>query len=110
MNSKDLTIGVLSTTAVILLVGLLVIQAQPESALAAGMTTTAGPYGLTVGVASINDEEVLFVTDNSKQKMVIYRFNNSSAKMEVIQGIDLAELRKSGGGAATGTNPRRGRP
>jgi len=100
MNSKDLAIGILSTTAVILLVGVLVIQSRPAPALAAGMATTAGRYGLSVGVASIDDEELLYLTDNMLKKMIIYRFNNSRATIDVLQGIDLEQMRKSTAGGS----------
>lgn len=98
MNSKDLAIGILSTTAVILFVGLLVIQSRPAPALAAGMTTTAGRYVMTVGVASIDDEELLYLTDNTLKKMIIYRFNNAKARIDILQGIDLEQMRKSAAG------------
>lgn len=95
MDAKNFTIGVLSTTAAILLVGLLVIHSRPEPARADGMTTSAGAYVLSVGGVSIADEEYLYVLDAPAQKLIAYRFDAGRQQIEVAQGIDLAELRRA---------------
>ena len=95
MDSKNLAIGVLSTTAVILLVGLLVIHTRPVPALADGMTVTGGDYLLTVGSVTKGDEELLFVLDAPLEKLITYRFDVNRKEIQVVQGIDLAELRRT---------------
>jgi hypothetical protein len=106
MDSKNFTIGILSTTAVILLVGILVIHSRPAPAVASGMTETQGKYTVTVGTFTINNEEIVFVTDTDTMKMMAYRFNTAKGQIENVESIDLNEMRKatasSGGGGQQG--------
>ena len=92
MTSKDFAIGVLSTTAVILLVGLLVILSRPTTAFASGMTASVGRYVLTVGNVQIGNEELLYVLDTADQKMIAYRFNGAQKKIVPVWGDDLAKF------------------
>lgn len=114
MDSKNFAIGVLSITAVILLVGVLVIGAQPSPVLAAGMTASGGEYILTVGVSSSVDEELLYVIDTQTNRLAMYRFDSVRPQIELLQGLELNELRdaaKPGGQPnqppGKGTPPRR---
>ncbi len=93
MHSKDLAIGVLSTTGVILLVGLVVIQTRPATTLASGMTTTSGDYVLTVGMASIGSEEYVYVIDAPSEALGVYRFNGSRSEIQLLERIDLKAMR-----------------
>ncbi len=106
VDSKDLAIGILSTTAAILLVGLLILNTRPEPAWADGMTTTGGGYVVTVGSAT-PDEEYVYVLNSPAERLIAYRFNSSNQQIEVAQGIDLSELRA--GAAGQPTSPQRGR-
>lgn len=99
MNSKDLAIGILSTTAVILLASILVIHSQPAPAMASGMAATAGDYVMTVGTYTINDEELVFVVHAPSEKLIIYRFNPGKGQIDIADGIELDQMRA----AATGT-------
>ncbi len=93
MNSKDITIAVLSTTSVILLVGLLVVNVMPSPAYGAGMAAKAGKYVVTVGVGSTNNEEYVYITDTSSDRIGVYRFVGN--RIELSAGIDLAELKQN---------------
>ena len=106
MNSKDFAIGILSTTAVILLVGLVILNVRPEPAQASGMTATGQDYILTVGASGSADEELVYILDAPAGKLIVYWFDGSRGRIEIAQGIDLGELRK-----ATATQPtqQRGR-
>ncbi len=95
MDSKNLAISILSTTAAILLVGLLIVNTQPEPVWASGMNATAGDYVLTVGTDISDDEELLYVIDTSAEKLIVYRFDGRKHQIEIVQGIDLAELRQA---------------
>lgn len=95
MNSKDLAIGILATTAAILLVGLLIISTLPEPALASGMTATGADYVLTVGMSITADEELVYVVDTPTEKMVVYRFDGGRGRIEIAQGVDLKPLREA---------------
>lgn len=95
-DSKNFLIGLLSTTASILLVGLLLLQGQARTAHAEGMTTSGGNYILTVGRQNNGDEELLYLIDAGSDKLIAYRFNSVSKTIELVQGIDLGEIRRSG--------------
>lgn len=107
MDSRNFAIGILSTTAIILLVGIVIISTQPEPVWADGMTATGGGYVLTVGDVEAADEELLYVVDGSTEKLIAYRFNPARRQIEIVQGLDLAELRRPPGQPA---RPRRGQP
>lgn len=91
MDSKDFTIGILATTAAVLLVGLLVINTRPTPALAAGMTQTVGEYTITVGVGLQNDQDVVYVLDATEQKIAAYQFDAGRKQIELRAGMDLAQ-------------------
>ncbi len=102
MGSKDLTVGVLSITSVILLVGLAIIHTRPAPVLADGMTVARGDYIMTVGSSTQVDEELVYLIDLPEQKMIVYRFDAGRHQIDLVQGIDLAEMRKA---AQTGQRP-----
>jgi len=95
MDSKNFAIGILSTTATILLVGIVLLYARPDEVRAGGMTTSGGRYIVTVGSVVQIDEELVYVLDTSMDRMVVYRFDGGRHQIEVVQGIDLAELHRS---------------
>lgn len=102
MDQKNFAIGLLSTTAAIMLVGLAVISTQPAPATAAGMTATGGDYIMSVGTTPQTDEEYLFVVDAPAQKMVVYRFDANKEAVDLIQAIDLAQFRQQPGQPPSG--------
>ncbi len=104
MDPKNFTIGVLSTTAAILLVGVVIVQSRPQPVRASGMTASGGEYVLTVGRDISGDQELLYVIDSGTQRMVVYRFNANRQQIELIQGIELDKLREAN--AAAGQQPR----
>lgn len=109
-DTKNLTIGVLSTTAVIMLVGLVILQSRPVPAHAAGTTLVAGDYVLAVGSLNQVDEDFLYVVDNGESKVIVYRFDGGRGRMEIVDGLDLAEIRKTASEPPGGAPPPRRRP
>ena len=91
MDSKNLAIGVLSTTAVILFVGLLVVQTRPEPAYAFGMNAQGGDYLLTTGQLQ-SSEELLYVIDARLQRLILYRFDINREQIKLTEGKELAKL------------------
>ncbi len=108
MDNKNFTIGVLSTTAVILFVGLVVINTRPAPALADGMTIRGGDYEITVGALDQTDEELVYVIDSTQQRMIAYRFDTNTERIEIVGGVDLATIRDQAGPGKVPT--RRHRP
>jgi len=94
-DPRNFAIGVLSTTASVLFVGLLLLQSQSQAVHAEGMTTTGGNYVLTVGRLNQGDEELLYLIDSGSNKLIAYRFDAVRRQIEVVQGIDLGELRRA---------------
>ncbi len=92
MNGKDFAIGVLSVTAVILFVGLVILsQLSPQQAMAFGQGGTAGDY--VVSTAQLdNTTDVVFVTDTVAQEMNMYGFNSALGVIELVQKFDLRAL------------------
>lgn len=97
IGTKNFAIGVLSTTAVILLVGLVLLHTGREPVWAAGMTAQGGEYVLTVGTGVFRDEELVYVIHAPTQRMITYRFDTGRKEIEIVQGTDLAELRQAAG-------------
>ena len=98
MDNKNFAIGILSTTAVILLVGLMVIHSRPETTFAHGMTTIGGDYRLTVGRLSGTNstvEELLYVVDGATKGLNVYKFSVANRKIEMLHAISLEEMRRA---------------
>ncbi len=106
MDSRNFAIGVLSTTAVILLVGLFVIHSRPEVAMASGMTAKGGTYLLTVGMDPSGDQELLYVINTPAERMIVYRFDPNRGAIELAEGVELSEIRKANQPQKT-QNPRK---
>jgi len=115
MNSKDFAIGILTTTATILLVGLLVIGSRSQPAMAGGMTDDNGPYVVTVSTLTTGDEEVVLVLNAPEEKLIAYRFDAARRELVVLDGIDFAQARAAAAApkapkAKKNKKTKRGRP
>jgi hypothetical protein len=91
-NGKDFTIGVLSVTAVVLFVGLVIVNhVSQRPAYASGQGGVTGDY--VVSTARLdNTTEVLFVTDSVAQEMNMYAFIPVAGAIELVQKFDLRAL------------------
>lgn len=109
MDAKNFAIGILSTTAVILLVGLFVIHSRPEPVYASGMNAQGGDYLLTTGQLQ-DSEELLYVVDAQKKAMIVYRFNINTKRIEHTFATNLTTALQGGesdASDATGQAPAR---
>ena len=91
MDARNFAVGVLSTTATILLVGVVLLYSRPDAVRAEGMTTSGGNYVVTVGSLTKGDEELVYVLDTAADKMLVFRFDANRRQIEIVQGVDLAE-------------------
>ena len=91
MDKQNFTIGCLSLSAVMLLVGVFVLAAfETQRAEASGMIHTSGSYMLLTGkLAGTN--ELVYLIDSRSQKLVVYRLNEASRILERTQVIPLDE-------------------
>jgi hypothetical protein len=102
MDSKNFTIGILSTTAAILLVGLILMQTRPEPAYAANMNDRGGDYLLVTGQVQVN-QEMLYVIDAASEKVMSYIFDLNGRRINVVGNTgDLGQLRGGGSGDSGG--------
>ena len=94
VTTKDFAIGVLGVTAVILLAGMLAINALvPGRALAAAQTGAAGDFLATT--ARLNEATALLIIINTSQQLMNgYGFNINTGQIDLIQQIDLERLTK----------------
>lgn len=94
MQSKDLAIGVLSVTAVVLFVALVIVQTlAPQSAMAYAQTGSSGDFLVTT--TQLDDTaELVVIVEAAVQRMNIYGFNVAVGQIELIQQVDLAPLQR----------------
>ena len=96
-DSKNLAIGVLSTTAVMLLAAFLIVQSRPVPVLADGMSIIQGDYSISVGGITQDSEDLLYIVDSSQKKLNVYRFDLQRKQVNLVQTLSLDEMRKAGG-------------
>jgi hypothetical protein len=89
MNSKNLTIGVLSITAVILFVGMIIVNVSPQPAVAGNVSSYGGDFTITVGRVT-RDTEILYVLDNTTQRLLAYGINRKTGAVSILDKADLA--------------------
>ena len=92
VDSKNFTIGVLSVTAVVLFVGLVVLNQLP-AAHAFGQTAAGGDYVISTAQYS-NSLEVLCILDAAESKMIAYAYDANRKRIEQVAGFDLQRLRE----------------
>lgn len=97
VDTRNFAIGILSVTATILLTGLLVIGTRPAPVLADGMSVTGGDYVMLVGAYEEVDEEFVYLIDAPTERIIVYRFNAGRSQIEIVQGIDFGQIRKTAG-------------
>lgn len=95
MDRKDFAIGLLSTTAVVLFVGLLILQSGQRSVMADGMSIAGAGYLMTVGAITQNDEDLVYVFHPASERLASYRFDSTQRQIRLVQGIDLSEVRNA---------------
>lgn len=108
MDSKNFAIGILSTTAVILLVGLVLVQSRPEPAYGFGMNAQGGDYLLTTGQLQPS-QEVLYVIDAASERLLVYGFDMGRKQIAIVTGEDLAKHRDASSDAGSSPPPSKGR-
>ena|GEM_PF-3831110 len=97
VNRGEFVVGVLSLSAVILVVGIAVLQMMPTPLRADGMSVSGGDYIMTVGALADTDEEYVYVIDTPSSKLAVYRFDALRHRIQIIQGIELSRLRTPAG-------------
>jgi hypothetical protein len=91
MDSKNLTIGVLSLTAVALLVSLIAVHGVPRAAVASEVSAFGGDFTVTVGRVT-RDTELLYVVDNTTERLLVYGVDRKTGLM-IHDKAELAQAR-----------------
>ena len=81
MRSHQLTIGCLSLSALIMLVGLLVLAGiETQRAQASGMIDRGGSYTMLTGQMS-SGSELVYLIDSRTNKLVVYGINSTTKEL-----------------------------
>jgi hypothetical protein len=92
MTPQNMTISTLTVTAVVLLTGLIILNAlPPQAAVAAGQGDTVGDYIVTTARLD-EDTELVYVFNVESEVMLVYAFNVATARIDVVQPLDVAPL------------------
>jgi len=89
MDKKIFAIGVLSITAMILLVGLVLTTTDRQPAVAGEISSYGGDFTLSVG-RMVDDTELLYVIDNTTQRMITYGIQRKTGKIQIADTAQLA--------------------
>lgn len=91
-DNRNLAIGVMVITAVVLLVGIVLSgPVGPDRALAIGQLDRGGDYIMLTGQFSPNSE-LLYITDAAAQRLNVYGYNPSNRQFVIWDSIDLTQL------------------
>ena len=90
MNTQHFAIGVLTITAAVLLVGLLMLNQVPQ-AQAIGQTGAGGDYLVATGQLR-GSTEAVYVLDSEVNRIVAYVLDPQAERLVRLDGIDLNEL------------------
>ena len=92
IDNKTLAIGVLSITACILFVGLLLVTMQPTPAYGIGQTDRGGDY-IMLTQQLTNSQEGVLIIDAAARQMTLYALNGSNKQLQVLHAnIPLDQL------------------
>jgi hypothetical protein len=92
LDSRTFAIGILSVTACILLVGLVLLIIQPTPAYAIGQTDRGGDY-IMLTQQLTNSQEGVIVIDAASRQMTLYALNGSNKQLQVLHAnIPLDQL------------------
>lgn len=83
IDTRMFAIGVLSITACILFVGLLMVTMQPAPAYGIGQTDRAGDY-IMLTQQLTNSQEGVVIVDAASRQMTLYALNGSNKQLQVL--------------------------
>lgn len=97
IDGKTFGIGVLSVTACVLFVGLMLVPSRPpvQPAYGIGMNDRGGDYIMLTQQLSETREGVVLI-DAATKKMIVYAFDLSRRSLEIADWVPLDQLPKLG--------------
>src|SRR5215470_13190734 len=97
MCRETFVIGVLSITAMILFVGILVVVSMPTPASALGETDRGGDYVMVTSQFMAN-WELIFITDGAVGRMAAYFYDLNTQTIRLWDMVELARFMRPSGG------------
>ena len=91
MDAKNFSIGVLSVTASILFVGLVIVHTSTSPALGEGQNARGGDYIVATGALD-RAVELVYVLDAGGPSMALYHFDVNRGAMVLDDAQDLRRL------------------
>ena len=109
LDAKTFAIGVLSITAAILLVGVIIIGSTPRNAVADGIGSEFNDFTIAVGKVG-PDEGALYVIDNVSQQLLTYTVERKTGAVKLSDKYSLAIQPPASGNqpGSSGSGSRRG--
>lgn len=108
LDARTFAIGILSVTACVLFVGLVLVISSPRQALATGQSDRGGDYIMITQQLS-NSLEGIVVIDAAAKQLNLYALDDNFKKFQVLQrGFPLDQLpgsRQDGQPPASGRRP-----
>lgn len=95
MDKQTFAIGILSIIAVILFVAVILSNAGVPAAQAAELSIVSGDFTISVGQVT-RDADLLYVVDNTTQRMCVYGANRKTGKVALIQQIPISPAQLGG--------------
>ena len=101
-DNRNFIIGVLSITATILFVGLLIVTtAGQNSAMAFGQIDRGGDYILVTGQFTQNSE-IVYVIDGAARRLIAYSYETTTRDFVLWDAIDFERIMGAAEGAPGG--------
>ncbi len=92
LDAKALAIGVLTITACILFVGLILINQSPAYAI--GMNDRGGDYIMLTQQLSDTTEGIV-VIDAAAKQMIVYEYDYNNRSLDILRQVPLDQLPKA---------------
>ncbi len=90
-NAKNMAIGVLSITAVILLVGIIIVSSPAaKPAYAGNVSSYGGDFTVTIGRVT-RDAELLYLVDNTTERLLVYGLQRKTGKTAILDKSELSQ-------------------
>ena len=89
MDSRNLALAVLTVTAAILFVGLVVVSTlSPQQAMAVGQMDRAGDYVVATGQLQ-DSTEVVYIADAAEGRLNVYVYDLNRRQLQMLDAFDL---------------------
>jgi len=92
MDNRNFAIGILSVTATVLLVGLLLVTVLPERpAMGFASSAQGGDYNIVTGQYE-ESTEFIYVADAGTGRLIAYAYDINRNQIRVVSSLDLRRI------------------